>query len=49
MAQTDIVDGNTKLILGMIWSLIKRHTIADISSVSLSRCPLVATTHALTS
>lgn len=26
----DIVDGNLKLILGMIWTLILRFTIADI-------------------
>ena len=29
----DIIDGNTKLILGMIWTLILRFTIADIRSV----------------
>jgi len=27
---TDIIDGNLKLILGMIWTLILRFTIADI-------------------
>jgi hypothetical protein len=26
----DIIDGNPKLILGMIWTLILRFTIADI-------------------
>lgn len=26
----DIIDGNIKLILGMIWTLILRFTIADI-------------------
>ena len=26
----DIIDGNLKLILGMIWTLILRFTIADI-------------------
>ena len=26
----DIIDGNVKLILGMIWTLILRFTIADI-------------------
>jgi hypothetical protein len=30
---TDIIDGNLKLILGMIWTLILRFTIADIKSV----------------
>jgi len=29
-AQKDIIDGNLKLILGMIWTLILRFTIADI-------------------
>ena len=29
----DIIDGNLKLILGMIWTLILRFTIADIRSV----------------
>lgn len=28
--RVDIVDGNLKLILGMIWTLILRFTIADI-------------------
>jgi len=28
----DIIDGNLKLILGMIWTLILRFTIADIRS-----------------
>ncbi|KIO20300.1 hypothetical protein M407DRAFT_30033 [Tulasnella calospora MUT 4182] len=32
----DIVDGNMKLILGMIWTLILRFTIADISEEGLS-------------
>ena len=27
---TDIMDGNLKLVLGMIWTLILRFTIADI-------------------
>ena len=27
---TDIIDGNLKLTLGMIWTLILRFTIADI-------------------
>lgn len=31
----DIVDGNLKLILGMIWTLILRFTIADIRYVSV--------------
>ncbi len=26
----DIIDGNLKLILGMIWTLVLRFTIADI-------------------
>ena len=29
----DIIDGNIKLILGMIWTLILRFTIADIRFV----------------
>ena len=29
----DIIDGNLKLILGMIWTLVLRFTIADIRSV----------------
>ncbi|KAG8708907.1 hypothetical protein FRC09_000974 [Ceratobasidium sp. 395] len=32
----DIIDGNTKLTLGMIWTLILRFTIADISEEGLS-------------
>ncbi|KAL0058237.1 alpha-actinin [Marasmius tenuissimus] len=32
----DIMDGNLKLILGMIWTLILRFTIADISEEGLS-------------
>ncbi|KAG8951154.1 alpha-actinin [Tulasnella sp. 419] len=32
----DIVDGNIKLILGMIWTLILRFTIADINEEGLS-------------
>jgi hypothetical protein len=31
---TDIVDGNLKLILGMIWTLILRFTIAEIAEGS---------------
>lgn len=31
----DIIDGNLKLILGMIWTLILRFTIADIKWVAL--------------
>jgi len=27
---SDIIDGNLKLILGMIWTLVLRFTIADI-------------------
>ena len=30
----DIIDGNLKLILGMIWTLILRFTIADIRLVT---------------
>jgi len=33
---TDITDGNEKLILGMIWTIILRFTIADISEEGLS-------------
>lgn len=33
---TDIIDGNLKLILGMIWTLILRFTIADIRCTILS-------------
>lgn len=29
----DIIDGNLKLILGMIWTLVLRFTIADITRV----------------
>ncbi|KAK7690274.1 hypothetical protein QCA50_006929 [Cerrena zonata] len=32
----DIIDGNVKLILGMIWTLILRFTIADINEEGLS-------------
>jgi len=32
----DIIDGNLKLILGMIWTLILRFTIADIKYAGLS-------------
>ncbi|KAF7964751.1 hypothetical protein HWV62_3272, partial [Athelia sp. TMB] len=32
----DIIDGNIKLILGMIWTLILRFAIADISAEGLS-------------
>lgn len=32
----DIIEGNLKLILGMIWTLILRFTIADISEEGLS-------------
>ncbi|KAF8645204.1 hypothetical protein AX16_008031 [Volvariella volvacea WC 439] len=32
----DIIDGNLKLILGMIWTLILRFTIADINESGLS-------------
>ncbi|KAL6308324.1 calponin homology domain-containing protein [Sparassis latifolia] len=32
----DIIDGNLKLILGMIWTLILRFTIAEISEEGLS-------------
>lgn len=35
MPVTDIIDGNLKLILGMIWTLILRFTIADIKCVRL--------------
>lgn len=33
--RADIVDGNRKLILGMIWSLVLRFSIADIQCVQL--------------
>ncbi|KAI0322018.1 calponin homology domain-containing protein [Amylostereum chailletii] len=32
----DIIDGNIKLILGMIWTLVLRFTIADINEEGLS-------------
>ena len=32
-ACTDIIDGNLKLTLGMIWTLVLRFTIADITCV----------------
>ena len=32
LSNIDIIDGNLKLILGMIWTLIFRFTIADIRS-----------------
>ncbi|EIW80884.1 actinin-like protein [Coniophora puteana RWD-64-598 SS2] len=32
----DIIDGNLKLILGMIWTLVLRFTIADINEEGLS-------------
>ena len=35
----DIIDGNLKLILGMIWTLVLRFTIADIKYVAPSRSP----------
>lgn len=35
--RADIIDGNVKLILGMIWTLILRFTIADIRCL----CPLL--------
>jgi Ca2+-binding actin-bundling protein fimbrin/plastin (EF-Hand superfamily) len=38
MLRTDIIDGNLKLILGMIWTLILRFTIADIRFVVLLQC-----------
>lgn len=31
--ELDIIDGNLKLILGMIWTLILRFTIADIKCI----------------
>ena len=36
----DIIDGNLKLILGMIWTLILRFTIADIRFVISPRLSL---------
>jgi len=35
--RTDIVDGRRKLILGLIWSLVLRFSIAEIKCVPLSR------------
>jgi hypothetical protein len=35
----DIVDGNRKLILGMVWSVVLRFSIADIRFVP-ARSPL---------
>ena len=32
----DVVDGNSKIILGLIWTLILRFTISDISEEGLS-------------
>ena len=32
----DVVDGNRKIILGLIWTLIARFTISDISEEGLS-------------
>lgn len=32
----DIVDGNRKIILGLIWTLILRFTISDINEEGLS-------------
>lgn len=37
----DIIDGNLKLILGMIWTLILRFTIADIRYDSLAYLPSI--------
>ena len=34
VTQIDIIDGNLKLILGMIWTLVLRFTIADIKYVA---------------
>lgn len=36
MGAEDIVDGNRKIILGLIWTLILRFTISDISDQGLS-------------
>jgi len=41
----DIIDGNLKLILGMIWTLILRFTIADIRSAQLLHRPPVIEAH----
>jgi hypothetical protein len=32
----DVVDGNSKIILGLIWTLILRFTISDINEEGLS-------------
>ena len=32
----DVVDGNNKIILGLIWTLILRFTISDINEEGLS-------------
>lgn len=32
----DVVDGNRKIILGLIWTLILRFTISDINAEGLS-------------
>src|SRR4051794_25317443 len=32
----DVVDGNSKIILGLIWTLILRFTISDINEQGLS-------------
>ena len=32
----DVVDGNRKIILGLIWTLILRFTISDINEEGLS-------------
>ena len=36
MGAEDVVDGNEKIILGLIWTLIARFTISDINSEGLS-------------
>jgi hypothetical protein len=43
----DIIDGNPKLILGMLWTLILRFTIADIRSVHCVGVALLRVTHNL--